>query len=123
MPQNERSLKWKIQSLTSLVLYDLPGFIVGFHGDRAFMYDTVEYISHGGQAGFKESFMTFSYENVSDILTNSNQPRGQYLGNAKVPSRCMGSDTLIFLGTGKIHTEIRKILVDAGTPASCLLTC
>ena len=113
VPQNERGFKWKMQSLASLVLYDLPGFIVGFHGDRAFMYDTVEYISHGGQAGFKESFMTFSYDNVSNILTNPNQPRGQYLGNAKVPSRCMGSDTLIFLGTGETHTEIRNILIEA----------
>jgi hypothetical protein len=34
-----------------------------------------------------------------------------YLGASPVPDKCMGNDTLIFLGTGTEHTQVREFLL------------
>lgn len=109
-PKHQRGLVWRLHSLYSTLVYDLPGFIVGFHGDRAMMYASTSELTDGAPAGFKDSVMVFDFAKVSGTLNNPHQPRGMYLGNAPVPEACMGADTLIFQGTGKTHSAMREIL-------------
>jgi hypothetical protein len=53
--------------------------------------------------------LTHIQQQVAGVLTNANQPRGVYIGASPVPDKCMGNDTLIFLGTGTrfVYTDIR----------------
>ena len=90
---------------------EVPGFIIGYKGDRAVMYDDAEKISRDHPIAFRDGFAVFSHKEVSGVLSSADQPRGTYLGASPVPHKCMGNDTLIFMGTGAEHTQVREFLL------------
>jgi hypothetical protein len=82
--------------------------------DRALLYESLQSEGVGEAVGFRDSFVIFNHSAVSAILKSEDQPRGQYLGAAEVPERCMSGDTLIFQGTGPStwHSQVRKFFMD-----------
>ena len=111
VPLSERGAVWKLKMLLAKLTLEIPGFLVGFQGDRGTMYYAFEKVSQGRAIGFRESFAIFSHKHVSEVLTNTDQPRGPFIAAAPMPHKCMGNDTLIFVGTGVEHTQIREFLI------------
>jgi hypothetical protein len=112
VPEVERGLLWRLDSLRVKLAHEIPAFLIGFQGDRAWMYSKLEEQGVGEATGFRNSFALFNFSAVSGVLTSKEQPRGPFLGGSESPERCMGHDTLIFLGTGETHTQVRRFLID-----------
>ena len=111
VPPEERGSGWKLRKLLHTLTLEIPGFIIGYHGDRGSMYADAEVISRDHPIAFRDGFAIFNHKEVSDVLTSTEQPRGTYLGASPVPHKCMGNDTLIFMGTGAEHTQVREFLL------------
>jgi hypothetical protein len=111
VPPTERGTGWILKKLLHKFTLEIPGFIVGYHGDRGSMYADAEVISRDHPIAFRDGFAIFSHKEVSGVLTSADQPRGTYLGASPVPHKCMGNDTLIFMGTGTEHTQVREFLL------------
>jgi hypothetical protein len=111
VPPAERGAGWRLKKLLHMMTLEIPGFIVGYHGDRGTMYADAEVISRDHPIAFRDGFAIFSHKEVSDVLTSADQPRGAYLGASPVPHKCMSNDTLIFMGTGTEHTQVREFLL------------
>jgi len=112
VPTKERGVIWAIESLAIKVVLELPAFLVGFKGDRAVMFAASAEISDRDPVSFRDSFMIFRHSDVAKTLQSADQPRLTLLGNADVPHKCMGNDTLIFLSTGPLHTALRELLFE-----------
>lgn len=94
-----------------------PLFLGGFHGDRVSMFnmlDDIAGINQDNMIAFGDGVFTPKYDNVLDLVMSPDQLRGPYLGTLKVPSECLGQNTLIFLNTSsKMHHDFRQLLKDA----------
>jgi hypothetical protein len=98
-----------------LLGFSLPIFFVGFNADRISMFDVLNDLTgNDAMISFADGIFTSKYEDVSNLIMSSNQIRGPYLGTFKVPEKCLGHNTLIFLNTSsKMHYDLRQLLKDA----------
>jgi hypothetical protein len=100
------------------VMLSVPTFAFGFSGDRVSMFDMLYRLSGNDEhVAFGNGVFTPKYNSVYNVTMSKNQPRGQYISTLKVPDKCLGSDTLIFLNsTSTLHSSIRQLLVES-TPS------
>lgn len=89
-----RGVWWSAAAVANKLFLSLPLFVVSHGGDRLSHYDALA--ARGDVTPFNGGVLLHSYSAVSDVVTSTNQPRGQYLGAMIVPDRCLGAETLIF---------------------------
>jgi hypothetical protein len=78
VPPAERGSVWRMKKLLHKLTLEMPGFLVGYHGDRAAMYADAEVISRDHPVAFRDGFAVFSHKSVAGVLTSADQPRGMY---------------------------------------------
>jgi hypothetical protein len=95
-----------------LIKYGLvfPTFVAGYSGDRGKFFDALNKVGEGSYVPFADGIMSFSYNDVANVVMSENQPRGTYVGAMNMSETCMGENTLIFKSTGPEHTKMRELL-------------
>ncbi len=69
VPHAKRGAGWKLEKILHEITLAIPGFLVGFAGDRGSMYAAFEEVSRDHPIGFRDSFAVFSHKTVySDAL-------------------------------------------------------
>jgi len=112
VPEQDRGTLWDVKHFFTSLFLSLPGFIAA-KGERMVYYDAGKKMCGDHPPLFK-GISSNSYDDVVEVLTDQDQPRGRYLGAQLVPEKCMYPGALIFVpSSDPVHSKTRQFLFRA----------
>jgi hypothetical protein len=109
VPLSERGAWWSAAEFTTKLCLTSPLFAAA--GGRAPFFDTLFEVN-GETAPFERGIAHSSYRVVSAALAEVEQPGQPFMAGTAVTPRCLGNNTLLFVGSSQAHVRMRSFLAD-----------